>query len=305
MNFRPLLLACACVAAVATAACDGDRGVRITSTTTDNSGAKGVLKVIDTLQCPQTMGSLTRKGSATAGGTVCTYVGRKGAEVSLHLVQLDGGSTNDVLKAFEARLSGDLPDAIAELRAAAAAEQARVARADADAAKADAEAARADADAARAAAQAAGDHASVSAPGVRVEARGDDASVRLPGISIDSKGDNASVRIGNFHIDAKDSGDGEKGATVDISASDDGDQVSINARNNAAEVRTRSGGEALRASWILTQNRAAASGLRLVGYEARGPARGPIVVATVRSRDTNRDAAFNDAKDLVTLNVGE
>jgi hypothetical protein len=44
--------------------------------------AKGVLKVVDALQCPQTMGSLTRKGSARTAATVCTYVGPKGAEVT-------------------------------------------------------------------------------------------------------------------------------------------------------------------------------------------------------------------------------
>ena len=128
MTYRPLLLACACAAALATAACDGDRSVRITSTRTD-SEAKGVLKVVQTLQCPQTLGSLTRKGSASAGGTICTYVGRKGSEVSLHLVALDGTSPSDALKAFEERLSRDLPEAVAEMRAAADAERARAAQA--------------------------------------------------------------------------------------------------------------------------------------------------------------------------------
>ena len=43
---------------------------------------------------------------------------------------------------------------------------------------------------------------------------------------------------------------------------------------------------------------------RVVGYEARGPVGGPLVVATVRSRDRNRERAFEDAKDLVALNAG-
>jgi hypothetical protein len=75
-----------------------------------------VLKVVDTLQCPQTIGALTRKGSASAGGTVCSYVGPRGAEVSLHLVPLDADSPADVLKRFEERLSGDMPRAMAAIR---------------------------------------------------------------------------------------------------------------------------------------------------------------------------------------------
>jgi len=43
----------------------------------------------------------------------------------------------------------------------------------------------------------------------------------------------------------------------------------------------------------------------MVGFEARGPVGGPLVIATVRSKDTNRGRAFEDARDLVTLNVGE
>jgi hypothetical protein len=43
----------------------------------------------------------------------------------------------------------------------------------------------------------------------------------------------------------------------------------------------------------------------MVGYEARGPVGGPLVVATIRSRDANRDRVMEDARALVRLNVGE
>ena len=43
----------------------------------------------------------------------------------------------------------------------------------------------------------------------------------------------------------------------------------------------------------------------MVGYEARGPVGGPIVVATVRSKDRERDPVFEDARELVELNVGQ
>lgn len=278
MPMRPLLVPALCLAAL-TAACDGD-SVRISSTRTENNDAKGALKVVETLQCPQTMGSLTRKGSATAEGTVCSYAGPRGAEVSLHLVKLDGATPAEALKAFEDRLGAALPQAVAQLKASAA-EEAGTAVATGDPA-------------------ATGDRASVRAPGVDIEAQGDDASVRLPGLHIESKGDTASVRIGGFHIDASD-GEG----AVNIEGSEGGDNVSVQAHQDAAEIRTSSGGDATRASWILTDNRPSEAGWRLVGYEARGPAGGPLVVATVRSRDRERGRVFEDAKDLVALNVGE
>ncbi len=283
MTLRSLLIPALCAAGL-TAACDGD-SVRITSTRTENPDARGALTVVETLQCPQTMGSLTRKGSATDGGAVCTYAGPRGSEVSLHLVKLDGAQPAEALKAFEDRLSAAMPQAVAQLRAAAEKDSA------------------AGADATPAAAPA-GDRASVRAPGVDIRAEGDDATVRLPGLHIESKGDQASVRIGGFHIDAT-----EDGSTVDIASSGEGegegDNVSVQANQDAAEIRTSAGGGATRASWILTDNRPSEAGWRLVGYEARGPAGGPIVVATVRARDRDRGRVFEDAKDLVTLNVGE
>jgi hypothetical protein len=310
MLLRPFLISSLCAVAALTSACDGDQSVRISSTTTVDNDAKGVLKVVQALQCPQTLGSLTRKGTATAGGTVCTYVGPKGAEVILHLVPLNGGSPPQVLKAFEERLSSSLPRALEQLRASAEQAAADQERATAEADRAVAEADRAAADADRAAANAdraiaratasGGDTASVRAPGVAIDANDEDASVRLPGISIDAKGDNASVRIGGFHIDANDNT-----GSVDIQGGSGGDNVSVRAQNDSSEVRAVSGGEATRASWILTDNRPSADGWRLVGYEARGPVGGPLVVATVRSRDRNRGRVFDDARELVTLNVGE
>jgi hypothetical protein len=278
MRLRPLLVPALCLAAL-TAACDGD-SVRITSTHTEKPDAKGALKVVETLQCPQTMGSLTRKGTAIEGGAVCTYAGPRGAEVSLHLVKLHGGGPAEALKSFEDRLSASMPQAVAQLKASSAGGAA--------------------ADAPAEGPPPTGERASVRAPGVDIQAEGDNASVRLPGLRIESKGDEASVRIGGFHIDARD-GEGR----VNIEGSEGGDSVSVQANQDAAEIRTSAGGGATRASWILTDNRPSEAGWRLVGYEARGPAGGPIVVATVRARDRERGRVFEDAKDLVTLNVGE
>ena len=287
---RLLLIPAVCALAL-TSACDGGDSVRISSTRSETSDAEGVLKVVNTLQCPQTQGTLTRKGSASAGGRACTYAGPRGTEVILHLVPLDGASPAEALKAFEDRLSTSLPQAVGQLQAGA------------EAARAQAEGDRAEADAARAASEAEAadvDRARVTGPGLDIRAEGDDATVRMPGLHIEADGDKASVRIGGFHIDANDAS-----GTVNIQGSDEGDTVSVQAHEDTAEIRTSASGDATRANWILTDNRASPEGWRLVGYEARGPVGGPLVVATIRSRDRDRGRAFEDAKDLVTLNVGE
>ena len=69
MLLRTLLIPTLCAAATL-AACDD--AVRISSTRSAVTEASGVLKVVKTLQCPQTIGALTRKGTASAGGTVCS-----------------------------------------------------------------------------------------------------------------------------------------------------------------------------------------------------------------------------------------
>lgn len=264
-SILPLLLV-----ATALAACD-EPSVRISSTSTDTK-SDGVLKVVDALQCPETQGVLARKGSAQAGGRVCTYAGPKGAEVSLHLVDLDGKSPSEALKVFERQLAADMPRTVADLRAREADQRAR--EADQRAREADIRAAQADA-----------------------EAAGDSARVRLPGVTIDAQGDKARVRIGGLSINADDTG-----GTVNVRSDDE--SVDINATEDGAEVRTRGAGDATRSTWILTDGRDSPQGWRVVGYEARGPAGGPIVVATVRSKEREHDSVFDAAKALVTLNVG-
>lgn len=266
--------------ALATAALAGckEPGVRISTTRTEDDKG-GVLKVIDALQCPQTQGVLTRKGSAIAGGAVCTYTGPKGAEVSLHLVMLDGQPSSEVLKTFEQQLSDNMARSDNEP--------------DADQQVADAKAIQAEAIAAQAEAEAEAAEASDMA----IDAAGDRARVRLPGISIDAQGDSARVRIGGLNIRADDSS-----GVVDLRSDDE--TVRINANSNGAEVRTRRNGDATRSSWTFSDSRGSDQGWRVVGYEARGPMGGPIVVAAIRVKEREQDAVFEAAKALVTLNVG-
>lgn len=281
-----------CALALLTAGCDNHGSVRITTTST--SDGKGVLKVVDSLQCPQDQGVLIRKGSASADGRSCVYSGPRGAEVTLHLVSLDGRSSQAALKPFETSLSSSLPEALAKAEASKA-------RADAEAARADADAARADAEAARAEAQGAmrGDSAQVRAPGVAIDAQGDKASVRLPGMRIDADGDRANIKIGGITIRADDSN-----SRVNVTSSQ-GD-VLVNADDSGARVVANAPGEAVRATFLMTAaDPAANGGWRMVAYEARGPAGGPIVVATVRTKERNENRVLDAAKALVKLNVGD
>lgn len=130
-------------------------------------------------------------------------------------------------------------------------------------------------------------------PLVSVQSNGENARVRLPGVSIDQDGERASINIGGIRIRA----DG-------ASEPAEGDVTSVNVNEEAAEIRTRAGGGDVRATYILTDDTPSEDGWRTVGYEARGPGAGPIVVALVRSKDRDEDALFEAAKELVTLNVG-
>lgn len=288
-----------CALALMTAACDSGGTVRIT-TTSSGKESRGVLKVVDTLQCPQTQGVLTRKGSARADGATCVYSGPRGSEVTLHLVPLDGASVHDTLKGFENRLASALPEAMAEVKASEDRARADAARAEADAARAEDDAARAEVAAAHAeaAANAATESAHVRAPGLRVDAQGDKASVRLPGMRIDADGDRANIKIGGITIRADD-----RNSQVNVAS--DREVVSVDASDGAARIRTSAPGEAIRAAFLMTADQPSSTGWRVVGYEARGPAGGPIIVATVRGKDRNENRVFDAAKALVTLNVGD
>jgi hypothetical protein len=281
-------LAPICLAALLTAACDGESSVRISATEASTAG-KGVLKVIDALQCPETIGVLTRKGSAHAAGAECLYTGPRGAEVSLKLVRLDDQPIETILDRYERDLMASMPHTAASL---AASREASAARAAADEASVEAQAA------AVAAVDASAESASVRMPGVTVDAEGDRANVRLPGLTVDANGDQASVRIGGISIEADDAS-----GNVDISSEDE--TVSVQARDDAAEIRTRIPGDAVRTTYVLTDDRPAQAGWRLVGFEARGPSGGPVVIAVVRAKDRNSDGVLDSARDLVTLNVGE
>ncbi len=332
---RNVLLAAVCVAALA--GCDG-RGLKISKHLDIDDDDDKAMRVVTQLVCPDHQGDLTRVRTAPDGAS-CDYAGPRGAEVTLSLIQVKAGEDpQSVLKPLENQLAALMPTAMAKLakdnagsdspqaeaqRAQALADKAQKA---ADEAEARAQAAgdRA-ADAAERAADRAGDaadrasdraddaadraddaddhrdSADVKLPGLSVKSHGDNANVRLPGIRVDANDGGAHINIAGIHIDADDDKGGKKSGRVNISS--DNNNVSIRAEDHAAEIRANHNGNGLRMTYIIANDEGDTSGWSTVGYEARGPSGGPIVVAMVKSKDRHEDPIFRWAKDLVRKNV--
>ncbi len=336
---RLILLTTAALAALTLSACDAKRDSGRGSN--DSGEASPALRAVSQLECPDHEGPLTRIRTAP-DGLSCVYAGPKGSEVTLRLVKVEDSGVRAFLAGIERDLNALLPGVAAKMaeaeaeaeRASRAAEteatrsqtranqldlEAETARARADRARAlaekasaladgkaeEARAAQGRADAAQTRLDAAtrthagdGDPVSVALPGLRVKADGDRADVRLPGISVKSDGDNADIRVGPITIKAHD-------ASSNVNINTNGAEMSVRSQGDAAEIRTRHRGSGTRASYILADDDASPQGWRMVGYEARGPEGGPLVMAVVRSKERHKDdEVFDSAKALVRRNAG-
>ena len=127
--------------------------------------------------------------------------------------------------------------------------------------------------------------AHIDLPGFHLNASDDKAGIRLPGVSINADGDDAKVSTSlGGHVRA------------DVQAHDGG-----------AEIRTggvNANGAAL--TFLLASNTPGPGGYRVVGYRAKGPAKGPLVVAVFRARGEDRrgDSVDEHGLDrLVDMNV--
>lgn len=135
------------------------------------------------------------------------------------------------------------------------------------------------------------------ANGVAVSAKGDrgsneDVEINLPGVHIKTEGENATVKVAGG---------------VDINASEDG-RAEIRANRNVTETTDSKDPRknAISARYILTNDDHGGE-YRVVGYEARGPKGGPLVVGTVkikREGGADSDELFDDISDLIRHNVG-
>lgn len=128
-----------------------------------------------------------------------------------------------------------------------------------------------------------GDRADVDLPFLHVHAVGDHADVRLFGIKISSKGQNTDVDVGH----------GRKRSVVH--AGPRGAEVMADeiGRSNASLV------------YVLAGNHRSPSGYRAVGYIAKGPVTGPLVVAEFRSIHDrhDHDGDHGDIGRLIDRNV--
>jgi hypothetical protein len=131
--------------------------------------------------------------------------------------------------------------------------------------------------------EAGGDHAKVDLPFLHVDADGDKAKVKLFGINIDADGDHATVR----------GGPGMKNAVV-------------HAGPGGAEVLAEDVGKSNASLvYILAGDAPGPSGYRSVGYVARGPVSGPLVIGEFKSKAEHHGDRHNDLDRLIERNVRE
>jgi hypothetical protein len=228
-------------------------------------------KILTKLTCPDREGRLMRTDMAT-DGTSCRYASDRGDDVDLTLLALNGATASQALLPTEAELKAALPVDTAAKATATTVNPVANANAEDDSDTGD------DDDKA--------DHnrAHIDLPGLHIDADGDKAHVRLPGVSVDADGDKAKVHTSVV---------GFRGASVE--ASNGGAVIRAGASDlNGADL-----------TYILASDRPGPQGVVAAGYIARGPAVGPLVVATFKSKRSEHGghSDHDDVSRLVNLNV--
>jgi hypothetical protein len=264
----------------------------------------GFMQVNARLECPQTSGDLTRSAVA-ADGLSCTYNGPNAETVSLQLTPLGGAGPQAVLARLETQLKTDTgladvappaPPPPPPPPGAKAAEAKGPEAKDWDAGGASASSDDSDdndhddqdddgkgpAPANREGTK--GDHTKIDLPGLHISTNGDKADVSLPGLSIHANGDHAEVHAGWWGRSATIEGH-DGGATIRIGRAD------------------RSGVDSV---LIVSSDQPSPTGYRAIGYVAKGPPEGPLVVALFKAKSdqhSQHDLAGDGLKKLVQLNV--
>jgi hypothetical protein len=128
-----------------------------------------------------------------------------------------------------------------------------------------------------------GEHAKIDLPGIHINAQGDKAQVKVFGIVVDANGENANVNVG-------------AGSSRTV----------VQAGPDGAEIRvTDIGPTNVKLAYVLAGGqRPGPSPYRAVGYLARGPLDGPLVVVTFKATDSHEDwRGDHDLNALLALNV--
>jgi hypothetical protein len=222
------------------------------------------LAVAERLSCPDRQGRLERVSQA-ADGQSCVYSGPGEAHVTLFRVSLAGRSAANVLQDTRAELSGLLPAPPALTQPDESIASDAISSGQHGMSGSGREQTR------------------IDLPGLHIHTDGDRASVVLPGVNINAQGENAHISTGlgelkNATIDAV---DGAVRITSDMTDAGNVDQ-----------------------SWMIATDKTGAAGWRSVGYVARGPLAGPLVVARLQSRsehqhDHGSGAEIEDIRRLV------
>lgn len=134
----------------------------------------------------------------------------------------------------------------------------------------------------------------------------DHVDLDLPGIHIHSRGDGqADIDTGGVHVSAHDdSGSSDHRTAQVVIAGGRHGGVTVDAHEGGAQIRVNESGAGVRQAYMLESDHAGPNGYRLAGYEARGPAQGPIVVAKILAKAHDADDLRHDVRDLLKLNVG-
>jgi len=247
----------------------------------------GFMQVNTRLDCPETSGDLTRSGMS-ADGKSCAYTGPNDEAVSLQLVPLAGVPPQLMLTKMETQLQGDTgltgltppeppsppPPPAGKAKDWDAGSQAK---SDDDNDDDDESKASNKAGADR-------DNAKIDLPGLHISANGDKADISLPGISIHANGDKAEVHAGWLGRNATIEGN-DGGAVIRIGHAD------------------QSGVDSM---MFMTSNHPGPTGYRTIGYIAKGPPAGPMLIATFKTKSENRnehDPAGDGVKKLINLNA--
>jgi hypothetical protein len=124
-------------------------------------------------------------------------------------------------------------------------------------------------------------HAKIDLPGLHINADGDNADIKILGVGIKARGDHADI-----HTDM-----GMTGTT-------------IHAGPGGAEIRAGDVGDhAAKLVFVLAGDVPGPTGYRAVGYIARGPVAGPLVVGTFKTKDRHQNGRDHDLERLIDLNV--
>lgn len=130
-----------------------------------------------------------------------------------------------------------------------------------------------------------------------VNANDEEVDIDVPGVKIKAGDAGAKIKVGPATIDADDDG-----AEIRVQRN-----VTVDGKRIESETRRRKKDDGgVYAQLILANDKAAPSGWSVVGYEARGPLGGPLVVATLKAKrgEHNDHDSFNDVDALIRHNVG-